>query len=158
MNTLSSCRWTCKYTSLSPANWGKKQTHNYITHLMQKEPDSTGGFKDTTRLASDTRRSPPLSPFPSSWIYKKRKNEWAKEGKSRTFYQSASTWPMKIWNTCCIRATLLVVFVLLQYFPDEVTGGQSTKHLHYLHDYIAAFSSYLGISHSDTESSFLGKF
>ena len=83
MNTLSSCRWTCKYTSLSPANWGKKQTRNYITHLMQKEPDSTGGFKDTTRLASDTRRSPPLSTFPLILNLQKKK-EWMSEGRKIT--------------------------------------------------------------------------
>ena len=33
MNTLFSCRWTSKYTSLSPASWGQKQTCNYTTHL-----------------------------------------------------------------------------------------------------------------------------
>lgn len=46
---------------------------------MQKEPDSTAGFKDTTRLASDTHRSLPLS-FASPWIYKK-KNERAFQSK-----------------------------------------------------------------------------
>ena len=144
-----------------PSKLRSKQTCNYITQTMQKEPDSTGGFKKTTKWASDTHRSLPLSlSLPSSWIYNKKK-EWtsiSKEGKSRAFYQSASTWPMKMRNTCCVRAAPLVVPVLLRHLPDGATAGQHTKHLHHLHDHTAALTTYLGRGHSATESSFLGKF
>ena len=62
-----------------------KQTCNYITQTMQKEPDSTGGFKKTTKWASDTHRSLPLSlslpPLILNLQQKERMNEHFKGRK-----------------------------------------------------------------------------
>lgn len=64
---------------------------------MQKELDSTGGFKDTTRLASDTHRSLPLSLSPHLEFTTKRKNERAFQSKENHEH-FINLWGLGLWK------------------------------------------------------------